>query len=794
MDGMRDCPRRPPERNCRARARAAFLVLVSAGAASAAELILNGSIEQYHGLGRPFAWDFRTNAGCKVNSNPAFARSGTRSLEFDLSIADGPEWDSRRYAVSPGRSYRARFFHRTTEALSIGEVLAFVRWWADDSWSDWKGQALLAGDIGRIQTAGWVEVRADVVAPAGARYGEFHVWGVDTARGPRGRVYLDDFSLKPLAGGAPLGAPAPADGADGAPLYTVLGWDAAPGVEGYELYVGTDFEAVLAAVPGAPEHLLAAPVAGPRVRHVVTLAPYTRYFWRADALEGGAALKGEVLSFATGFDLLEDLVGPTGVRYAAKDNQGRGLDTLQIIENPAAPGYIGVYHSAIDGEFEVRLATSTDLLAWTYRRTLRPNADMPAIAYHPQTGGFFLAHEQWGNPGSRSPSNLRFCFYPSYAALLAGAWTLDFTAPLTLAAQNGSDLEGTPSLFAISADGSRIDVGFHFFDADSGSVDRNGTGVLRGMLAGAASWTTAVWAALNDALVANEASANIGDRDDGALFGRRHMLVEGQYIRGDFGSWRAWFWDHARQDVFPLHLRTRGGSTSFGNMTWQVLRSPRGSRAVCGSCFIFSEGAAAGEAGQAVFYRELVSEAWEPTPPAGAREVGPEPRLHWLAAAGAESHDVYLGTDAARVAAAGRASSEYLGRFETPLVRPGRLRGAATYAWRVDEVFADGSVQAGPVWSFSTAPFFRRGDSNASGAVDIADAVFTLSFLFAEDVAPSCEDAGDANDDGRIDIADAIKILGHLFAQSGPLPPPFGECAIDPTADDLECMAFAPCG
>ncbi len=94
---------------------------------------------------------------------------------------------------------------------------------------------------------------------------------------------------------------------------------------------------------------------------------------------------------------------------------------------------------------------------------------------------------------------------------------------------------------------------------------------------------------------------------------------------------------------------------------------------------------------------------------------------------------------------------------------------------------------------------FRRGDSNASGGLDIADAVCTLGYLFggpgdacAQSVS-SCLDAADANDDGTIDIADAVKILAHLFAQAGPLPAPFGTCGVDPTDDGLDCGAYGPC-
>jgi hypothetical protein len=77
--------------------------------------------------------------------------------------------------------------------------------------------------------------------------------------------------------------------------------------------------------------------------------------------------------------------------------------------------------------------------------------------------------------------------------------------------------------------------------------------------------------------------------------------------------------------------------------------------------------------------------------------------------------------------------------------------------------------------------------------MEIADAIFTLSYLFVSGPAPSCLDAADTNDSGAVDIADAVTTLGHLFASRGPLPPPFDECGIDPRADALDCEAFLPC-
>lgn len=88
---------------------------------------------------------------------------------------------------------------------------------------------------------------------------------------------------------------------------------------------------------------------------------------------------------------------------------------------------------------------------------------------------------------------------------------------------------------------------------------------------------------------------------------------------------------------------------------------------------------------------------------------------------------------------------------------------------------------------------FIRGDPNADGDLNIADAVFVLSYLFGDGPAASCEDAADANDDGAVDIADAIASLDYLFGGGGDLPAPFRECGADPTPDALGCEAYAPC-
>jgi hypothetical protein len=91
-------------------------------------------------------------------------------------------------------------------------------------------------------------------------------------------------------------------------------------------------------------------------------------------------------------------------------------------------------------------------------------------------------------------------------------------------------------------------------------------------------------------------------------------------------------------------------------------------------------------------------------------------------------------------------------------------------------------------------PTFRRGHANLGQAMNIADAVMILTYLFANGVAPRCMDAADSNDDGAVNIADAVFILIYLFAQGPPPADPFTTCGIDLTDDALTCDCFPLCG
>jgi hypothetical protein len=92
-------------------------------------------------------------------------------------------------------------------------------------------------------------------------------------------------------------------------------------------------------------------------------------------------------------------------------------------------------------------------------------------------------------------------------------------------------------------------------------------------------------------------------------------------------------------------------------------------------------------------------------------------------------------------------------------------------------------------------PLFGRGDCNADGGFNLADAVFLLAALFSGGPAGSCLDACDANSDGSVNLADAIFSLASLFSGGPPPsdPAPTG-CDVDgDDSDTLDCANFPPC-
>jgi hypothetical protein len=76
-------------------------------------------------------------------------------------------------------------------------------------------------------------------------------------------------------------------------------------------------------------------------------------------------------------------------------------------------------------------------------------------------------------------------------------------------------------------------------------------------------------------------------------------------------------------------------------------------------------------------------------------------------------------------------------------------------------------------WQQLAAACSDCGDANSDGAIDIADAVFLISYIFKGGPTPGdCNYAvgkGDANGDKAVDIADAVYLISYIF-KGGPTP------------------------
>ncbi|MET0965834.1 MAG: hypothetical protein ABWZ02_05525 [Nakamurella sp.] len=312
--------------------------------------------------------------------------------------------------------------------------------------------------------------------------------------------------------------------------------------------------------------------------------------------------------------LIGDVRLSTGYRYGTRDSVGNTMDTVKIIDDPSG-GYFGIYHT---GD-EVKLATSTDLANWAYVRTLDAAATQPTIRMLP-TGAFLTAVEYNDQVGSGGLLRLRH--YSDRSALTGGEFDRERTLHRSLSACN----EGTPHIEAVrlgddrgdvdhsdidhsDIDHSEIDLGFHY--QRRCDVDRQGFGTLRDFV----DWRAEPDTELDKALIraaavdGHRVRGNIGGRDSFTLNGAQHTVYEVQYRKNDFASWRVYLQtDGGRIAALPIHTHGTAGhdsSTAFANPTVSVITAPSGRPALAVTLFIPFEGAAPGEAGELVYYREL---------------------------------------------------------------------------------------------------------------------------------------------------------------------------------------------
>ena len=89
---------------------------------------------------------------------------------------------------------------------------------------------------------------------------------------------------------------------------------------------------------------------------------------------------------------------------------------------------------------------------------------------------------------------------------------------------------------------------------------------------------------------------------------------------------------------------------------------------------------------------------------------------------------------------------------------------------------------------------FIRGDTDASGDLEVSDPLRLLNFLLlGQPSSLDCAATADANGDSRADVSDAVYLLLHLFAGGAAPVPPFPECGGDPASEPAGCVEHEAC-
>ena len=282
--------------------------------------------------------------------------------------------------------------------------------------------------------------------------------------------------------------------------------------------------------------------------------------------------------------------------YGLRDDTGRTMDALQVVEHPHQ-GYLGVYHTLEDGVFRANLARSSDLMLWQFVRGIGGvRTAMPSI-YGTSNLGFLVVFEASDAAGE---IHLHFDAYANLADLEGGRPLRSFDAPILLSSTSVK-AEGTPCIESVFLDPdwdhSLVELSFHYFDERRPAVDRQARGWLRNF----SHWTAKPEASLDEAMEQLGIQGNLGDRDVAASPKGLWRVIEGQLAPHRWETWRL-FQSVGKAAYQPLVVMTQEGSQAFGNPSVEWFLSPNNELALGFGSFLFGEGASRKERGQLFCY------------------------------------------------------------------------------------------------------------------------------------------------------------------------------------------------
>ena len=147
------------------------------------------------------------------------------------------------------------------------------------------------------------------------------------------------------------------------------------------------------------------------------------------------------------------------------------------------------------------------------------------------------------------------------------------------------------------------------------------------------------------------------------------------------------------------------------------------------------------------------------------------PTLTWTAAGGSggapEFYEIELSADS--LFSGTPPYFHYADIVTTSLTLPIPLPGAGIYYWRVNHYDRAGNESGYSATAGFVYIKYVCGDADGNLAVNLADAVYIINYVFKGGPAPDPIEAGDVNLDGAVNIADTVYLINYIF-KGGPPP------------------------
>ena len=281
-------------------------------------------------------------------------------------------------------------------------------------------------------------------------------------------------------------------------------------------------------------------------------------------------------------DKLNNVKGAKIAIHNLKDDGGRTMDTLKVLKLNST-SYLGIYHTLVNGVFQLQVAKSSDLKKWTRIAELGGHSHQGDIKR--MGSGFLVANEQ---DIQGQGNNIRLRYYKSLNKLKANQPEYDKSIPRTFS----QAAEGTPNIRSIVGTDpaqSVILIGFHYWKDQI--VDRLATGVLSNF----SQWKPWIDVIANQAIESMKFEGNIGGRYAFSWKNATWFIQEAQVRPNDWAAWRLLLGNG--RFYIQLDLDTNGGSSSFANPSITNLSSNR----YVANTFLHGQASAPGESGQLLY-------------------------------------------------------------------------------------------------------------------------------------------------------------------------------------------------